>query len=361
MDIRKNSHEKTAIPIYRKVAEDIRTRIISGELKAGQQLPSEAVLSASLGINHQTLRKSFKILSELHLIAQCPGKGTFVSMQKEERLKIGVLVGQSLEMLNGDIYLLRMIAGLSQAISHGYKGELILLDYDHVSKIMGKYNQSGCDGLVVLDNRAEALQQLCQPEFDNVPMVFLNADNRMLQEHGKYHVNEENGAVRLAMEKLYALGHRKIGFVCIERPQLLPLIEEYREFCRAMNLKEYLKLGSGLWFPTVRKMTVQLCTATDRPTAFVEPGFTFSYAAWQGLMDIGLKIPKDISFIGFDANKNSNPDMSSMMHPIAKTTEKAVSLLYEMRNNGKHLKQRLYEFPAEFEEHGSCRCICPHD
>ena len=58
------------------VAEDIRKKIVRGELKEGDYLPLEGELKVSLGISRPTLREAFRILEAEKLISVVRGSRT---------------------------------------------------------------------------------------------------------------------------------------------------------------------------------------------------------------------------------------------------------------------------------------------
>ena len=67
-------------PLYRMIAEDLRTKIESGQLPAdpGGALPTEKDLQQSYGASRNTVRDAIKFLTQLGLIETRPGQGTFV-------------------------------------------------------------------------------------------------------------------------------------------------------------------------------------------------------------------------------------------------------------------------------------------
>ena len=67
-----------ANPMYRQIAEDLRTSIESGELAPGSQLPTELELRDRYGASRNTVRDAIKWLINLGLVATRPGQGTFV-------------------------------------------------------------------------------------------------------------------------------------------------------------------------------------------------------------------------------------------------------------------------------------------
>ena len=65
-------------PLYRQIAEGLREEIESGELKRGQQLPTEIELRERYGASRNTIRDAIKLLTNLGLVETRPGQGTFV-------------------------------------------------------------------------------------------------------------------------------------------------------------------------------------------------------------------------------------------------------------------------------------------
>jgi DNA-binding GntR family transcriptional regulator len=72
------SGAQNAEPSYRLIAADLRAKIESGELAAGDALPSEAELTALYGVSRGTTRQAFLELQAAGLIDAVQGKGRFV-------------------------------------------------------------------------------------------------------------------------------------------------------------------------------------------------------------------------------------------------------------------------------------------
>jgi GntR family transcriptional regulator len=72
-------------PLHVQIAESLLARIESGELVAGDRLPSERDLSVALGVNRLTLRRALRVLEGRGLITRRPGLGTHVAAPKIER------------------------------------------------------------------------------------------------------------------------------------------------------------------------------------------------------------------------------------------------------------------------------------
>ena len=77
--------------LSRQVADDIYRMIaVTQELKPGQQLPGEMILSDQLGVSRATLREAIKSLVSQGVLKVYRGKGTFVSESMESFVSFGL-------------------------------------------------------------------------------------------------------------------------------------------------------------------------------------------------------------------------------------------------------------------------------
>lgn len=65
-------------PLYQEVADDIRAKIASGELKVGDPIPSTAALMTEYHVSNTAARNAVNLLREEGLVIGQPGKGVFV-------------------------------------------------------------------------------------------------------------------------------------------------------------------------------------------------------------------------------------------------------------------------------------------
>lgn len=71
--------------IYLQIADQIRERILRGEWKSGERIPSIRELAVELGVNPNTVTRSYQKLLERELISNQRGRGYFVSENAVER------------------------------------------------------------------------------------------------------------------------------------------------------------------------------------------------------------------------------------------------------------------------------------
>jgi DNA-binding GntR family transcriptional regulator len=70
------------IPPYLRVSAVLREKILSGELLAGEQLPSLDRISADYGISRATAQKAVRVLIDEGLATSRPRWGVFVAERK---------------------------------------------------------------------------------------------------------------------------------------------------------------------------------------------------------------------------------------------------------------------------------------
>lgn len=79
-----NSNNK---PIYLQIKNQIKSQIMSGELKEGEQLPSIRFLAKELRVSMITAKRAFDELELEGFINSVQGKGNFVAGQNKELVR----------------------------------------------------------------------------------------------------------------------------------------------------------------------------------------------------------------------------------------------------------------------------------
>ncbi|TGG94273.1 GntR family transcriptional regulator [Natronospirillum operosum] len=69
----------TAQPLYQQVKQHLVHRVLTGEWKPGQLLPSEFKLADEYGLSQGTVRKAIEDMASEGLVTRQAGKGTFVT------------------------------------------------------------------------------------------------------------------------------------------------------------------------------------------------------------------------------------------------------------------------------------------
>jgi GntR family transcriptional regulator len=108
--------EKSGVPFYRQIIEQVKFAIASGELSAGERLPTVRQLAVDLSINPNTVIRAYRELEIEGVLATQQGSGTFVGNRRPEidELERGRMLDQILTEL------------LARASSYGFSLEDVL-------------------------------------------------------------------------------------------------------------------------------------------------------------------------------------------------------------------------------------------
>ena len=76
-----------SVPIYEQIINQIRDAVVSGEVSAGEAMPSIRVLAKDLAVSVITTKRAYEELEKEGVIESKPGKGFYVCEQKNDHLK----------------------------------------------------------------------------------------------------------------------------------------------------------------------------------------------------------------------------------------------------------------------------------
>ena len=79
--------QNSGVPIYKQIADQVRTDILSGKMKQGEYLPSIRGLAQELRISVITTMKAYEELANEGLITPVQGKGYYVNAQDSDMLR----------------------------------------------------------------------------------------------------------------------------------------------------------------------------------------------------------------------------------------------------------------------------------
>ncbi len=171
------------------------------------------------------------------------------------------------------------------------------------------------------------------------------------------------GTVR-AFEHLYGLGHRRIAFVqhhytLASSTDLKDRYQIYKEQLESHNIPYDPKLVEGVADYTIAPVQLscasaidQLLALADPPTAImtVTPGFTINLI--RRLQQRGVKIPQEISVVGFDdinTRHRQYPVYSSVCQDTEYLASRAAEILLDRLCDNRHAPARQLIFPTTFE------------
>ena len=92
------------VSVTKQIAEQIKSSILDGRLKADDRLPTEHELAEQFGVSRPTIREALKRLAAQNLIhsRRGPSGGTFVRRPREEEVRAGLISETTLLVTLGE-------------------------------------------------------------------------------------------------------------------------------------------------------------------------------------------------------------------------------------------------------------------
>ncbi|WP_026443292.1 LacI family DNA-binding transcriptional regulator [Pseudacidobacterium ailaaui] len=250
------------------------------------------------------------------------------SLRKNRSMSIGVLApdlseGYFTMVMNGvEEYLMR--AQYFYFTASHYWNQDLMQEYPRLLV------ERAVDGFLLLNTPSEIRSPL--------PTVAISAHN---QSPGVTNiVLDHKRAAELALRHLHALGHRHIAFM--KGPNIIP-DTEYRwrsilEVARELGMKvrpEYcIQLEADSWSPGVGYGPMRDLLARTRDFTAI---FCFNDISAIGVMraifDAGLRVPEDISVIGFDDIMSAGyhkPSLTTVRQPLREMGQQGAQVLLDM-------------------------------
>ncbi len=82
-----NLDYQSRVPIYEQIVNNIENYVAVGILKEKEQIPSIRDMASSIGVNPNTIKKSYDILENKGIITTISTKGTFISENTKKATK----------------------------------------------------------------------------------------------------------------------------------------------------------------------------------------------------------------------------------------------------------------------------------
>ena len=165
-----------------------------------------------------------------------------------------------------------------------------------------------------------------------IPLVFFA--RTCLPELFSQVVADGDIAAQKATQHLIDTGSRRIAF--LGGPNHLDMVRRrkhgYLEALREnrISIDRSLVVCGKIDFDVARANTIELLTSSNRPDAILAFNDTITYAAFDAIKSLGLKIPKDVSIIGFtdgDSAAFVTPKLSAIADQAHLQGQKACELL----------------------------------
>jgi DNA-binding LacI/PurR family transcriptional regulator len=227
------------------------------------------------------------------------------------------------------------------AIHHGYEVIVANTDYDsdRMSGCVRRMIERKVDGVAVMTSELDRhlLEEL---SYRRLPIVFLDV-GKLKPLISNINVDYSRG-IGEAVQHIVSLGHQRVGFISG------PLTLKSARTRRSAFLKCIAACGIGERQRSVvegnhkidggESAMMQLLSLPQPPTAVLTSNDLTAIGALRAITRVGLRVPQDISVIGFDdieLSRFTQPPLTTIRLSRDELGRKAFTALYEMVS-GKH-------------------------
>lgn len=325
-----------------RLVEDLKRKILSGEIRPGDKLSSENELAREYELSRQTVRKAMDILRGEGFIYAEHGRGTFCSdMVKQEGTSGNVAVVMT---YLSDYIFPHIIRGIDEVLDK--EGYSILLKSTHnyrkvEAKCLEELVKKNIDGLIIEPSKSQIAFKnydiFAMLERYQVPFVFVQGVYHGMEDKPYVLLDDEKGGY-LITKYLIEQGHRKIaGFFKADDMQGQ---ERHRGYVRALQEAGiWYNPSLVVWFHTEDmqslpfEMTREFVKKEEEIDAIVAYNDRVAIEIFKALDAEGIRVPEDISLTGFDDSefaKNLKVPLTTVRHPQSKIGEVAADLLVKL-------------------------------
>lgn len=324
------------MPTKEKVHEHIKhslmERILSGELKSGDRVPSEYELVEQLGVSRNQTRQALRELELDGWVVRRQGSGSFVSDQPVQKDGLGIQLTQKLTAIVLPEYVSEysqtLIAGIMEALNQqNYQAVIynVRLDEPQEYRFLVDAQRSGVSGLIfwpqhISDRIKGIVRSLAETGFAMVQL-----DRYLAGVEVDFTVSDNRDISARLTKALIDRGHRRIGFAG-ELSDVTSIAERFQGYTQ--TLQEAGIEPEDDWQVDVNMRRVEesqlhaLMARRQPPTAFLCLHHPAALLMNEAMQNLGYQIPKDIELACPDARpKPDDP------HYVSVTVQQDISAM----------------------------------
>ena len=287
-----------------QIALRLRLRVTSGQYPVASFLPSERRLAEEFGVARNTVRSALDILDNEGRIDRRPGRGVLVRDQLGAGLAGVVLLITSHSPEGGALdFSPEAMALLGSALSacggSGIRFRIQGVPENGARELADRVAGGAVSGLLLLECTDATLLDGLRTE--GIPHVVINQERDL---PGPATRVDFWAIGRKAADVFLSLGHRRLAVLTgpAEQHMYDRMLAGFRG-CAAES-EVYLRADRVVRVPTCsessRRAALDLLGKTDRPTAIFCGRDMRAYGAYLAARELGLRVPDDLSLIGYD-------------------------------------------------------------
>lgn len=334
---------------YQEISNWVEEKIQKKEFVQGDKLPTEKELMDQFNVSRQSVRRAIQQLENKGILHTIQGSGTYISISEKPHSNIIALVLTNYE----DYIFPRKISGVYDVLqSAGYIVNLFFTD-NHSSKELEIFHtlSSGSYAGMLLDGTQSALprldNQLFQKVFQTIPCIMMDS------KYTGYHLpcvalDDEQGGY-LATKHLIENKHEKIAY--IGRCEYKQGVSRYKGYTNALLRYDIPINEKYVFWYTLESYQYLMTPESGALDALIKECtavFCYNDQVALDLYNIleakGLRVPEDISIIGYDHALLPGFDkkLSSIDHPKEVLGRTAAKNLLQLIQNPTHDANHLF-------------------
>ena len=339
-----NVDVRRSAPLYLQLRQNILALIEKQVLKDGDKLPSETEIAIQNNLSRGTVRTALAELAREGIISRTPKRGSFLTLKRPTySIKIGVFSPLFPTKRDSfpDFFQAELIGGIREAALHAGATLLFLPNFKKEDDLGYEIPfREDMDAILILAPRKSDIPILYEIEKRKMPCISISAATGS---NFNYVASDNLKGAASVMEYLFSLGHQRIALIT-NNLDCFDSQARYDGYCHALkehNLpfnKKIVKIiggfEAGKWKDKAKEAAIKILKEEKRVTAVFAAGHYLAIGANEGIEEMDLSIPEDISLVGFDDfafASNMSPSLTTISQPVWELgkvgVEKAIDLV----------------------------------
>lgn len=318
-----------------------------------------SITTVSKVLNHHpnvSEKAKEKVLAAVEELNYMPNS-TARTLATKKSWMIGVVFNEHLDIGIAHPFFGQVIEGAKKHLEfYNYDLLLVSRNLDTKRSYSDHLLRRGVDGVIVI-NLSPDDKEVKKIHEASIPAVYID----MALEKANIVQSDNVQGSMLAVDYLYELGHRKIAHIAgnsstfVARERILGYQQAMGKYSLPIP-DGYIVDGGYYASEGGRKAMVQLLAHTERPTAVFVSGDYMAIGAMEAVKDARLRIPEDISIVGFDdisVAKYTAPPLTTVRQEKELIGRQAAMLLLD-EINGLLKGPLARKIPVRLVKRGSC-------
>lgn len=311
------------------------------------------VLNNKVDVLPETKKRVLQVVKKYNFQPNAYAKGI---SQKYTRC-IGVVVPHDIDYIFKNQYYSEIQrAILKTAQNRGYY--VLVICCRDMKEAVDAAMQKRVDGLIIVSPTIEHKEVMCNFLELKVPFVIAGLA-KFIPDAYQVFIDDYYGAT-LVMQHLAGFGHKRIAY--INGPNFFPSnSERYRAYWDFM-ISNNFKIDAGMvqeggnTIESGYSAALTILTTNLNVTAIFTASDYMAIGAEKAVIDIGLKVPDDISIVGFDnvpISEHVTPAITTIDQSIELKGKKCVDLLIDIIEKPDVQRSHYFQVPLSFIERDS--------